>query len=110
MSGHTRSKNGRKGYIELKGHFKTEYYEETKEYKANTILQNAHYDGNRKFKLKHYYNFVANAFVQLEEVFTVYKLPEAHKINSFENGLNEPKYIKFSITEKRDWNKLPANQ
>ena len=38
-------------------------------------------------------------------MFTEYQM-----INSFENGLKEPTDINFSITEKRDWNKLSANQ
>ena len=42
-----------------KVNFKTEVYEETKAPKANNILQSAHYDGNRNFTLKHYYNLVA---------------------------------------------------
>ena len=58
------SNNGCKCYLELKGHFKTESYEETKTSKANDIIQSAHYDGNRKFALKHYYNLVVKSFVQ----------------------------------------------
>ena len=46
-------------YFELKGNFKTEAYEDTKVSKANAIIQNAHYDGNMKFTLKHYYKLVA---------------------------------------------------
>ena len=37
-------------------------------------------------------------------------MTKAHKISSFENGLKEPTYINFPVTEKREWNKLPANQ
>ena len=37
---HTRSKNGHKCYLELKGHFKTETYEETNTSKVYYILQN----------------------------------------------------------------------
>ena len=87
VSLHTRSKNGHKCYLDIKGHFKTETYEETKSSKANAILQYAHYDGNRKFKLEHYYNLFAKAFFQLEEAGPVYTLKEAQKINSFENEL-----------------------
>ena len=83
MSHHTRSKNGRKCYLELKGHSKTEAYEETKYSKANAIQHIAHYNGNRKFTLEKYYNLVARAFFQLEEAGHVYTLTESLKINSF---------------------------
>ena len=39
VSRHTRLKNGRKCYLELKVHFKTESYEETKASKANNTLK-----------------------------------------------------------------------
>ena len=51
VSLHTRSKNGLKSYLELKGYFKTEAYEETKASKAGAILQSSYYDGNRKFTI-----------------------------------------------------------
>ena len=59
-------KCGWKCYLELKGHFKTEYFEDKKASKENIILQSANYDGNRNFTLDHYYNLVKKAFVQLE--------------------------------------------
>ena len=74
MSRHTRFNNGRKFYLELKGDFKTEAYEETKAAKANAILQSAYYDGNRKFTLEHYYNLVSKAFSKLEEAGPIYTL------------------------------------
>ena len=100
MSHHTISKNGLKCYLDLKGHLKTETYDDTKSSNANSTLQSAHYDGNRKFTLENYYNLVAKEFVQLEETGPVYILTESQNINSFENGLKEPTYINFSITKK----------
>ena len=79
----TRSKNGHKCYLELKVHFKTESYYNTKAPKANAILQIARYGGNRKFTLDHYYNLIMKAFFQLEEAGPVYTLREYHKIGSF---------------------------
>ena len=54
-------------YLEVKGYFKNESYEDTKISKANVILQGAHYDGNSNFTLEDYYNLVAESFVLLEE-------------------------------------------
>ena len=110
VSRHTRPKNMRKCYLELKGHLRTESYEETKTSKANYIIQSVHYDGNRKFTLQYYHNLVSKAFVQLEEVGPVYTLKEDPKINSFENGLKETTDINFSIRSKSKWKKLPSNQ
>ena len=110
MSCHNRLKNGRNFYLEIKGNFKTEAYEETKASNANAIIHSAHYDGIRKFTLEHYYNLVAKAFAQLEEAGNVYTLTEAHKINSFETGLQEPTAINFTITEKRERNKITSNK
>ena len=62
---HTRSKNGRKCYLELKLNFKTECYEDTKASKTNDILQSSHNYKNRKLILGHCYNFFMKAFVQL---------------------------------------------
>ena len=86
MSCHTRSKNERKFYLEIKGHLKTEAYEEKKSSKAKAILKIAHYNGNRKFTLDHYYNSAVKEFFQLKEAGPVYALTEAQEINSFENG------------------------
>ena len=97
---YSRSNNQRKCYLDLKVH------EEKKHSKDNAILQSAHYDGNSKFTLKHY----SKAFFQLQEVGPVYTFTEAQKINSFENGIKDPTAIKFSITEKGGWNKLPENK
>ena len=60
VSRHTKSKNRRKCYLEIKGNIKTEAYEETKASKANNIVQSAHYDGNRKSTFDNYYNLAAN--------------------------------------------------
>ena len=38
VSCHTRSKNGCKCYLDRKGHFNNEAYEETKDSKANAII------------------------------------------------------------------------
>ena len=51
-----------------------------------------------------------SAFFQLEEAVPAYMFTEAKKINTFENWLKDPTDIDFSIIEKREWNKLPANQ
>ena len=80
MYHHTRLNNGCNCYLELNGNFKTEAYEETKDSKADDILQSAYYDGNRKFTLDNYYKLVAEAFVQLEEAGPVYTLTESQKI------------------------------
>ena len=80
-NGHTRSKKGRKCYLEIKGDLKTEAYEETKASKINAILKFSHYDGNRNLTLEHYYNLVMKAFYYLEESGPVYTLIEAQKIN-----------------------------
>ena len=37
-------------------------------------------------------------------------LEEAQNTNSFENGLKEPTDTNLSITEKKDQNKIPADQ
>ena len=42
--------------------FKNEAHEEKKSSKANVIVHSAHYDGNRKFILEHYYNLVTKHF------------------------------------------------
>ena len=110
VSCHTSSNNGCMYCLELKLNFKTEAYEETKSSKANPILQSAYYYGKRNFTLENYYNLVAKEFFQLEEGGPVYTLTEAQKINSFENGIKEPTYIHFSVTEKSEWNKLPTNR
>ena len=81
LSCHTSSDNRRKCFFELKGNFKTEFYEETKASNSNDVLQSAHYDGNRKFTLEYYYNLVVKSFVQLEKAGHVYILIEAQKIN-----------------------------
>ena len=81
MPRHTRSNNVCTCYIELKGHFNNEAYEGTKSSNVSAILQNAHYDGNRKFTLNNYYNLVAESFFQFEESGPVYTLKEAQKIN-----------------------------
>ena len=86
VSRHTRFNNGRKCYLKLKGHFKTEAYEETKAAKSNAILQSAYYDGNRKFTLEHYYNLVSKAFFQLQEAGPIYTLKEYQKIDSWTKG------------------------
>ena len=84
-----------------KDNFKTEGYD---------IIQNACYDGSRNLTLDQYYNLVVKEFLQLEETGPVYTLTEAQKLNSFGNGLKGLTYINFSITSKREWKKLPANQ
>ena len=93
-----------------KDNFKTEGYEEIKALKAHAILQSACYDGNRNLTLDQYYNLVVKEFLQLEETGPVYTLTEAQKLNSFGNGLKGLTYINFSITSKREWKKIPANQ
>ena len=100
-------KNGRKAYLELKSHFKTASYEETKASAAQTVLKNAHFDGARRFTLQNYYDLITKAFVDLDEAGSVYALSEAQKINTFENGLREQTVISFSIAAKREWNQLP---
>ena len=100
MSFHTRSKNGRKCYLELEVNFKTEAHEEIKYSKYSAILQSAHFSINRKFTVNHYYNLVKISFFQLKEAGPVYTLTEAQKISSFKNGLKRHKSINFSITEK----------
>ena len=79
-----------------KGTLKTEAHEETKYSKANAIIKIAHYDGNRKFTLNHYYNLVAKSFFQLEE-FILKWTKGSHTYQLFHH-------------RKREWNKLPANQ
>ena len=96
------SKNVLKCYLDLKINFKTGSYEETKYSKGNSILQGAHYDGNRNFTLDNYYKLVAKAFVQLKEADNVHMLTEAHNTNSIENRLKEPTSTKcFDHGKKR---------
>ena len=109
MSRNNRSKNGRECYLNLKGYLKKEAYEEKKYSKANDIIKSAHHDGNRMFTLDNYYNLFAKPFVQLEESDPVYTLSEAQNINEFENRLKDNRAINFSITAKRERNKLPTN-
>ena len=106
---HTISNNRRKSFLDLKGHIKSEADEKPKSSKYKAIIKSAHYDGNRKLTLNHYYSLVDKSFLYLEEAGPVYTFSDAQKTNSFENGLKEPTAIKFSATAKREWNKLPAN-
>ena len=103
MSCHTRSKNGCKCYLESKGDFKSESYEEKKASKDSAILQIAHYNGNRNFIFENYYNLLAR-------VGPVYTLTEDQKTSAFGNGPKDPIDINFSKIAKNERTKLPKTQ
>ena len=101
------SKNGRKCYLELKGHFKTASYEETKVRSAEKKINDANYFGERRnFSIENYYDVLAKAFNDLDDAGGVYKLSEEQKISKFENGLREEKAISYSITARNEWKNL----
>ena len=104
---HKSSKNGRKCYVELKGHFKTASYEETKARSAEKKISDANYFGERRnFNIETYYDVFAKAFNDLDDAGGVYKLSEEQKINKFESGLREEKAINYSITARNEWKSL----
>ena len=105
---HKSTKNGRQCYLELKGHFKTASYEETKARSAEKQISDANYFGERRnFSMETYYNIFAKAFNDLDDAGGVYELSEEQKINKFESGLREEKAISYSITARNEWKNLP---
>ena len=107
ISRHKSSKNGRKCYLELKGHFRTASHEETKARSAKKAINDAHYFGERSnFNLENYYDIFTKVFNDLDDAGGVYELSEEQKINEFKNGLRKEKAISYSITARNEWETL----
>ena len=107
---HKNSKNGRKCYVELKNHFMTESYGETKAQNAEKSIRDLTYSGEKRFfTIETYYDIFTKAFNDLDDAGGVYSLTEEQKINRFENGLREEKSIGYSISARKEWNQLVGN-
>ena len=107
-------KINRNGYLcfqEFKSHFANATYLQNKATTANAAITAACYLGvRRNFTIETYYTIMSNAFNNLTLAGPAHILSEPQKITKFEAGLKEDNALKFAITAKTEWDRLPLEQ
>ena len=106
---HSNTRNGRSCYRDFKLHFANATYLQNKATAANLTIANAAYHGiRRNFTIETYYSIMTTAFNDLALSGPAHILSDPQKITKFENGLKETDALKFSISAKTEWDRLPA--
>ena len=97
---HKSTRNGRRAWLDLLGHYQNDTYHQTLADRANAKIKNAHYIGERKnFTMNAYYNLMSNAFNDLalsDPTGTQHTLTEPQKIAKFIDGLKDMDSIRFA--------------
>ena len=105
---HVRSKNGRNCHQDFESHFRNESYLTNKATAATAILNAALYRGDRRnFTLETYYTVMSKAFNDLAESGPAHALNDVKKLSTFEQGLQDPQAIQWSIISKERWDNFP---
>ena len=105
---HSNTRNGRSCYIDFKSHFANATYLQNKATSANQSLSTVAYHGiRRNFTIETYYNIMTTAFNDLALSGPAHILSDPQKITKFENGLKDENALKFSISAKTEWVRLP---
>ena len=102
------NRNGYLCYNEFKSHFANATYLQNKATSANASITAACYQGvRRNFTIETYYTIMSNAFNNLSIAGPAHTLSEPQKITKFEAGLKEDNALKFAISAKTEWDRLP---
>ena len=105
------NRNGYLCYQEFKSHFANATYLQNKATSANSAITAACYQGvRRNFTIETYYTIMSNAFNNLSLAGPAHTLSEPQKITKFEAGLKEDNALKFAISAKIEWDRLPIEE
>ena len=106
---HSTTRNGRRCYSDFRLHFANATYLQNKATAANLSISTAAYHGiRRNFTIETYYSIMTTAFNDLTLSGPAHNLSDPQKITKFENGLKDHDALKFSISAKTEWDRLPA--
>ena len=108
---HSNTRNGRRCHSDFKLHFANATYLQNKATAANLSISTAAYHGiRRNFTIETYYNIMTTAFNDLALSGPAHIVNDPQKITKFENGLKDHDALKFSISAKTEWDRLPENE